>query len=171
MSARWALTLAFLTPALAATCCSIPPDTLSASGTTSVVEQAASVQEAGFATDAAEEAPAWRLPTPELAYGEREGRALFLHYCATCHGPQGQGDGFNAYNLDPRPRDLSDAAFQAERTDADLVEIIRFGGGAAGLSTGMPPWGETLGRRQIGYLVEFLRTLPSTEGSADQPGP
>lgn len=99
---------------------------------------------------------------PELlSYSAREGRALFQHYCATCHGPEGRGDGFNAYNLDPRPRDLADPAFQAQRSHDDLAAIIRLGGGAAGLSTAMPPWGRTLNHRQVQNLIVYLRTLPA----------
>jgi len=103
--------------------------------------------------------PVVTLPQPDLGYNDREGRALFQHYCSTCHGTEGHGDGFNAYNLDPKPRDLADPAFQAGRSDEELVSILRTGGGAAGLSTGMPPWGRTLNERQIRNLVSFLRTL------------
>jgi len=66
----------------------------------------------------------------------------------------------NAYNLDPKPRDLADAAFQAKRTDEDFAAVIRSGGGAAGLSTGMPPWGRTLSERKVRNVVDFLRTFP-----------
>jgi len=99
------------------------------------------------------------LPEPAMGYGARQGREIFQHYCATCHGTEGWGDGFNAFNLDPKPRDLSDPAFQAERSDEDLAAVIRTGGGAAGLSNAMPPWGRTLSARQIGELVLYLRTL------------
>lgn len=108
---------------------------------------------------ASTEPAAWRLPEPDLGYNVREGRDLFAHYCATCHGDEGRGDGFNAYSLDPKPRDLGDPAFQAGRTDADLTGVIRAGGGVAGLSNAMPPWGRTLEERQISNLVAFLRTL------------
>ena len=102
------------------------------------------------------------------SYGALEGRALFEYYCSTCHGNEGRGDGFNSYNLDPKPRDLSDPAFQAKRSDKDLAAVIRSGGGFAGLSNTMPPWGHTLSERQIGYIVEFLRTLkPEPEDDTD----
>jgi len=99
------------------------------------------------------------LPVPDLGYNAREGRTLFAHYCATCHGDEGHGDGFNAYNLDPKPRDLADPAFQAKRSDDDLAAIIRSGGGVADMSTGMPPWEHTLGDRQIRNIVDYIRTL------------
>ena len=106
---------------------------------------------------------AWAMPMPDLGYNAREGRALFRHYCATCHGEEGHGDGFNAYNLDPKPRDLADPVLQAARSDDDLAAVIRSGGGAAGLSTGMPPWGRTLNERSIRNLVEYLQTLPPSQ--------
>jgi mono/diheme cytochrome c family protein len=110
------------------------------------------------------------LSAPTLSYVAREGRALFLHYCATCHGERGRGDGFNAYNLDPKPRDLSEIEFQAARSDDDLSELIRIGGAAAGLSTTMPPWGGTINERGIHYLVSYLRELRTQpdEAAADE---
>ena len=106
-----------------------------------------------------------QLPIPALGYNQREGRTLYRHYCVTCHGDEGAGDGFNAFNLDPRPRSLADSAFQAQRSDSDLVSAIRSGGGAVGLSTGMPPWGRTLNQRQIENLVIYLRTLRGADAA------
>jgi len=114
----------------------------------------------GSAATAAQQTP---LPLPDLGYNAREGRALYRHYCLTCHGEEGHGDGFNAYNLDPRPQDLGDADFQKQHSDDDLVTVIRSGGGVAGLSNAMPPWGHTLNERQIRNLVVFLRTLQPEE--------
>jgi cytochrome c oxidase cbb3-type subunit 3 len=103
------------------------------------------------------------LPIPELGYSAREGMSIYRHYCVTCHGEQGGGDGFNAYNLDPKPRSLADSAFQVQHSDSDLVSAIRSGGGAVGLSTGMPPWGRTLSERQILNVVTYVRTLAKSE--------
>ncbi|MBQ27043.1 MAG: hypothetical protein CMH81_02695 [Nitrospiraceae bacterium] len=38
-----------------------------------------------------------------------QGKELFTDYCIHCHGPSGIGDGFNAGNVDPGPRDLTDS--------------------------------------------------------------
>ncbi len=103
------------------------------------------------------------LPIPDLGYNAREGRALYRHYCLNCHGDVGKGDGFNAFNLDPRPRSLADSTFQVQHSDSDLVTAIRSGGSAVGLSTGMPPWGRTLNERQIQNVVVYLRTLAIAE--------
>jgi len=66
-----------------------------------------------------------RLQPPSHGYNVREGRALYSYYCATCHGDEGHGDGLNAYNLDPKPRDLADPSFQKNRTDDELAGVIR----------------------------------------------
>ena len=94
-----------------------------------------------------------------LAYDARMGQVTYRHYCQTCHGETGAGDGFNAFNLDPHPRDLSDPAFQRAKKDADLADAIRRGGAGVGLSALMPPWGHTLSERQIDDVVAYLRTL------------
>lgn len=96
---------------------------------------------------------------PEPSYELRLGKAVFRHYCQTCHGETGAGDGFNAFNLDPRPRDLSDPALQKMKSDADLGDAIRRGGAGVGLSPLMPPWGHTLSARQIEVVILYLRAL------------
>ncbi len=103
-------------------------------------------------------------PSPEpvsspLSYDARLGREVWRHYCQSCHGETGAGDGFNAFNLDPRPRDLADPAFQKKKGDADLADAIRRGGAGVGLSALMPPWGKTLGDRQVREVVAYVRTL------------
>ena len=97
-------------------------------------------------------------PAPMLTYEARSGRDVYRHYCQSCHGETGAGDGFNAYNLDPHPRDFSDPGFQ-KKTDADLRDAIRRGGAGVGLSPLMPPWGRTLSDRKIDDVVLYLRTL------------
>jgi mono/diheme cytochrome c family protein len=92
-------------------------------------------------------------------YEARMGKVTFTYYCQTCHGETGAGDGFNAFNLDPHPRDLSAPDFQKKKSDADLADAIRRGGSGVGLSALMPPWGHTLSDRQIGELVLYVRTL------------
>ena len=98
-------------------------------------------------------------PSAALSYEVRLGRDVYRHYCQTCHGETGAGDGFNAFNLDPHPRDLSDAALQKAKTDTDFADAIRRGGAGVGLSPLMPPWGHTLSSQQIDEVVLYLRTL------------
>lgn len=44
---------------------------------------------------------------PVLSADTETGASLFAANCATCHGPQGQGDGPAGAALDPRPADLT----------------------------------------------------------------
>jgi mono/diheme cytochrome c family protein len=112
---------------------------------------------------AATPAPAPTAPAPTApdlpGYEVRLGREVYQHYCQICHGDTGAGDGFNAFNLDPRPRDLSDPDFQKKKTDADLHDAILRGGAGVGLSPLMPPWGRTLSARQMDDVILYLRTL------------
>jgi mono/diheme cytochrome c family protein len=107
----------------------------------------------------AAKAPAAATQPPLPSYELRLGRATYDHYCQTCHGETGAGDGFNAFNLDPHPRDLSDPAFQKKKTNADLADTIQRGGAGVGLSALMPPWGRTLSREEIDQTILYLRTF------------
>ncbi|MHB8482997.1 MAG: c-type cytochrome [Nitrospiria bacterium] len=97
-----------------------------------------------------------------------KGNILFNHFCASCHGVTGKGNGINAVNLDPSPADLTSSGM-AKLTDGEIFEIIEKGGAAGGLSILMPPWGKTLSRDQIGHLVAYIRAL-SGESRAAEPG-
>ncbi len=94
----------------------------------------------------------------EPSYELRLGHDVYRHYCQTCHGETGAGDGFNAFNLDPHPRDLGDPAFP-KKPDADLADAIRRGGSGVGLSPLMPPWGRTLSAQQVAEVVLYIRSL------------
>ena len=94
-----------------------------------------------------------------LNYEQSNGQKLFAHYCAVCHGLSGEGDGFNAFNLNPKPRDLSDRASLQHFSDQQLFLVISQGGAERGKSNLMPPWGHTLNERQIRYVVASIRTL------------
>ena len=94
-----------------------------------------------------------------VTYEARLGRVLWFRYCVVCHGAGGRGDGFNAFNLDPRPKNLADPAFQESVDDRRLKEIIRYGGTLRGGSPRMPAWGETLNDQDLTRIVKFMRFL------------
>jgi mono/diheme cytochrome c family protein len=94
-----------------------------------------------------------------LTYEQSNGKKVFEHYCAVCHGAAGEGDGFNAFNLNPKPRNLADREAMRRFSDQQLYDAISQGGAERGKSNLMPPWGHTLNERQIRYLVAYLRTL------------
>ena len=91
------------------------------------------------------------------AYEVREGKFLFNRYCAVCHGAGGAGDGFNAYNLDPKPHSLADSSYMAQISENSLKQVIELGGGGVNKSVLMPPYGHTLSKIQIQYLIAYIR--------------
>lgn len=91
-------------------------------------------------------------------------KELYKCYCTPCHGLKGNGDGFNAKNLDPRPAKHADPNFMTRRTDQELFDAISVGGKGIGKSTLMPPWGNTFDKGQIESLVQYLRKLCRCQG-------
>jgi cytochrome c553 len=70
--------------------------------------------------------------------GDERAHAMFETICATCHGNAGQGNGPAAESLPTKPRNYTDAAWQASVTDAQIKDIIIHGGQAVGKSPLMP---------------------------------
>jgi mono/diheme cytochrome c family protein len=69
---------------------------------------------------------------------QQEAEQIFKTRCATCHGAAGKGDGPAAAALNPKPRDMGDAAWQKSVTDEHIEKIILSGGPAVGKSPLMP---------------------------------
>jgi cbb3-type cytochrome c oxidase subunit III len=94
------------------------------------------------------------------------GRKLFVTFCTACHGPQGKGDGFNADTLrvrhNVRPRNLTETAYFAKKTDQELYSTIALGGGHTGKSAFMPGWTYRLEPAQIKDLVSYVRAISKT---------
>lgn len=98
-------------------------------------------------------------PVALMKFEEANGFEIYQHYCATCHGDAGDGAGFNAFNLDPKPRSHIDDFARESVSDEELTQSIAFGGAGRGKSPLMPPWGNTLSSRQIRYAVAYIRLL------------
>ncbi|MCY3547328.1 MAG: c-type cytochrome [Gemmatimonadetes bacterium] len=94
------------------------------------------------------------------------GEALYLSHCATCHGVEGEGDGFNAPFMPVAPVAHADSAAMSLRPDDTLYDGIHAGGWILGKSHRMPAFGKSLDNGQIRSLVAYIRTLCSCEGPA-----
>lgn len=70
---------------------------------------------------------------------QAEAQAKFDVLCSTCHGKTGLGDGPNAAQLNPKPRNYTDKAWQDSVDDEYLAKFIVQGGAAMGKSVFMPP--------------------------------
>lgn len=88
-----------------------------------------------------------------------EGRALFETNCASCHGTAGMGDGAAAAALDPKPRNLADAAYMKTRPEATLRKVISEGGQSVGLSPVMIGWQAILNPAQIDAVLAYVQSL------------
>jgi cytochrome c oxidase cbb3-type subunit 3 len=95
----------------------------------------------------------------ELTYAAEKGKRVFRKYCVICHGETGMGDGFNAYNLNPRPRDFTNDKYMTALSDEKLAETISQGGRGTNKSVLMPAWGNTVSQNDIQNLVAYLRAF------------
>jgi mono/diheme cytochrome c family protein len=86
-----------------------------------------------------------------------KGKETFQTTCAACHGAEGKGDGVAAAALDPKPRNLSDAAYVSTLTDEHLYKVISEGGASVGLSPMMAAWGGTLSEQDIWNVIAYIR--------------
>jgi mono/diheme cytochrome c family protein len=81
-----------------------------------------------------------------------EGKKLVETNCATCHGPEGKGNGPAAAALPPpKPADWTSARVASE-TDGEIFWKISNGRGA------MPPW-KHLPEKDRWTLVDYIRSL------------
>ncbi len=80
---------------------------------------------------------AWAAAPPPPA-AVQEADQIFKSRCITCHGAGGKGDGAAAVALNPKPRDLTDPAWQKSVDDAHIEKIILYGGPAVNKSPLMP---------------------------------
>lgn len=85
------------------------------------------------------------------------GKTYYEHYCMVCHGEQGKGDGFNAFNLDPRPKDLT--AVVKTTSNEVLFKAVSDGTMGANGRFQCPPWGRTLGEDKINVIIAYIHAL------------
>ncbi len=93
--------------------------------------------------------------TPALA----DGKAIYDANCATCHGPNGAGDGPAGAALNPKPANFTDPAFWAKVSDEEIKKAIKEGGAAVGKSPLMAPWGGVLNDQQVDEVIAYIKSL------------
>jgi len=80
------------------------------------------------------------------------GKVVYNAQCLSCHGPSGKGDGPQAHDLNPKPRDLSDPAIQGQ-TDGSMFWKITEG------KKPMPTFGTLISEDDRWNVINFVRTL------------
>lgn len=99
-----------------------------------------------------------------LTRAQTEGKVLFAHYCVTCHGERGEGDGQNAFNLDPAPPNFAESL--SSTTPSDWRQIIEGGSGSVGRSPLCPPFGRNLSQDDVDGLVAYLERLATPDANS-----
>jgi mono/diheme cytochrome c family protein len=84
----------------------------------------------------------------------RPANELYRRYCASCHGTDGKAK--TSKGKFSHARDLSDAKWQGEVSDARIFNSIMNGRNEQG---NMPPFANKLKEKEIDSLVEFVRRL------------
>ena|SRR5689334_1446591 len=81
-----------------------------------------------------------------------EAKYLYDSICAKCHGLDGRG-GVPSMEGQPAPRNFTDQAFLANRTDEQLRQVIKQGKGP------MPPFGTLFDDAQLQNIVVYIRSF------------
>ena len=104
-----------------------------------------------------------------LTAQQARGHRVFRQRCATCHGPEGRGDGQNAYNLQPPPPDFRESL--AELSPSDRRTVVESGTVALGRSPLCPPWGRSLGPDDVDAVLAWLDVASHPAATETQPDP
>ena len=103
----------------------------------------------------------WKAPsraarkTNPIAADEKSvaaGKGVYAAQCISCHGPTGHGDGPAAKDLNPKPRNLSDPAIQAQ-SDGSIFWKITTG------KAPMPTFEKLIGEDDRWNVINYVRTL------------
>ena len=81
------------------------------------------------------------------------GRGIYAEHCVACHGERGDGNTPLAANLEPHPRDFTDATAMGAVSDQVLRHAII--NGRPG--TAMAPWRDILNEEDIRRVILFIR--------------
>src|SRR6185295_19549039 len=99
------------------------------------------------------EAEKLKNPVPRDAASIEEGKKLYGHQCASCHGPTGKGDGGMALS-GGTPANLTDETWDHGSSDGEIFVVIR-----DGTSSDMEPYKDRLTDKQMWQVVNFIRSL------------
>lgn len=97
-------------------------------------------------------------PLPATAENIAKGKVIFegKGTCFTCHGMEGKGDGLAAVGLDPSPRNLTNPAFHAVRSDGELMYILKNGSPGTAM---MPMVGSVINEEEGWLVLLYVRSL------------
>ena len=91
------------------------------------------------------------------------GAEFYAANCASCHGPQGHGDGEAGNGLSPPPSDIAETA-RMPMPDSFFVWTISEGGQQFG--TAMPSFRDSLKPEDIWAIITYLRAGLPAQGKS-----
>lgn len=106
-----------------------------------------------------------KLPLPDgqtLDQAIDNGSDIYQTYCIGCHGPNQDGNGINAAGLNPKPRNLRDAAFMQSMSFERINQSLHRG--VPG--TAMPRWENNLNEDQIRDVMAYVWSLTAPKAPA-----
>jgi mono/diheme cytochrome c family protein len=103
----------------------------------------------------------------DLTAGEAHGKRVFGQRCATCHGPEGRGDGQNAFNLQPPPPVFQESL--VELSVEDRRAVIEGGTAALDRSALCPPWGRSLRIEEVDALLAYMAVMERLSPQDEEP--
>ena len=87
----------------------------------------------------------------------KNGEALYVTNCASCHGKKGMGNGVIGKALTPPPADFTDLKRMGEKSDWELYNAVGQGGISVGLSPMMPGWNGPLKDQEIQDVLIYTK--------------
>lgn len=95
-----------------------------------------------------------------LGYEQALGKAVNDQYCIRCHDRESTPERVSNFdNLSPSPHEFSDGATLNRFSDSELINIISYGGQAAGKSPQNPAYSTTLKPAEIRAVVAYIRAI------------
>ncbi len=95
-------------------------------------------------------------PMPAAPATAANGQAIYSANCATCHGPEGRGDGPAAVGLEPPPANLTDGTWVTGDGSLPAIENIVANGSPG---TAMIGWKGTLSDAEIQAVASYVQSL------------
>ncbi|MCP4004768.1 MAG: cytochrome c [bacterium] len=88
-----------------------------------------------------------------------KGKQVYATFCATCHGPEGDGQGMVGKTLQPPPRDFTTGDFKYGGSDKEIFDLISNGAASKGGSPLMAPWGGVIPEADRHALVKVINSF------------
>ena len=108
--------------------------------------------------DQIEEARSWKNPFPSTPDTIEKGKHIFhgKAFCVTCHGRDGKGLGNIPGLRGKLPRNFTDKAWQAARTDGELFWILKNGSPGTDMASFIPL---VLTEEEAWHVLVYVRSF------------